>query len=138
MQHDHKVVSLQSPTERPRRHVRALHQLRTIEQLDRRSGAFKRYHQIISGLERDLGPLNTLQTGLARAFALATLTVEHLSVMLATGEAFDLTALSGALSATVRIAAKLGIDQRAASDAPPNLDQYLQQREQDDDGDADH
>lgn len=116
----------QTAVKPPRKHVRTRPQLARIETLDGRSNAAKHYRSIVAGIERDLGgELTTIQQHLAQAFACASVLAQHLSTKMANGEAdVDMGALANALSAMVRISAKLGISKRAAP-SEPSLSDYL-------------
>jgi hypothetical protein len=108
-----------------RKHIRTLAQLLTLDSLDQRSGAAKRFRAITSGIEADIGGApSTIQKHLCAAFASSVLTVEHLSAQMALGQPVDLAALAAAVSALVRLSNKLGV-KRTRDHLTPSLDAYL-------------
>jgi hypothetical protein len=108
-------------------HHRTRPQLLTRAQLDGRTNAAKVFDQLVTDIEADLGghnQLSTIETALIEAFAGAAVTLQHLNTQLALGQEIDLSQHAQAVSAMVRVAAKLGL-RRRTKDITPTLSEYL-------------
>jgi exonuclease I len=68
--------------------------------------------------------LSAIEVALVEAFAGAAVTLQHLNTQLALGQEIDLSQHAQAVSAMVRVAAKLGL-QRRARNVTPTLSDYL-------------
>jgi hypothetical protein len=87
--------------------------LLTRQNLDGRTAAAKQFSAIAEAICEDLGGsdrLSTVQKHLVEAFAGAALCVHTLNAKLLLGQQVDVTEVSQAVSAMVRIASKLGCD----------------------------
>jgi hypothetical protein len=118
-----------APGLKPRPHRATKVQPLTRAALDGRSNAAKNFARIVSGIENDLGgrdQLSTVETALIEAFAGATIHVNELNALLLLGEAIDLADHAAAISAMVRVAARIGL-RRRPRDVTPNLEEYLKQ-----------
>jgi hypothetical protein len=97
-------------------HHRTRPQLLTRDQLDGRTNAAKAFDQLVTDIEIDLGghdQLSAIERALVEGFAGAAVTLQHLNTQLALGQEIDLNQHAQAVSAMVRVAAKLGLQRRA-------------------------
>jgi hypothetical protein len=116
-----KARPSESPAGRRRWPAKASHrrtrpQLLTRDQLDGRTNAAKAFDQLVTDIEIDLGghdQLSAIEVALIEAFAGAAVTLQHLNTQLALGQEIDLSQHAQAVSAMVRVAAKLGLRRRA-------------------------
>jgi hypothetical protein len=113
----------QLPTERrsvaaakPRNKKRIRPQLLTRAELDGRTNAAKLFDRLVVDIENDLGgraALSTIELALIEGFVGAAVTLHHLNTKLALGQDIDFGQHAQAVSAMVRVAARLGISRRA-------------------------
>jgi hypothetical protein len=103
-------------------------QLLTREALDGRTNAAKTFDRIVTGIRADLGgddALTTVELALIDAFAGATIQMHDLNARLLLGQQIDLADHAAAISAMVRVAARIGIARRARN-VTPHLRDYLE------------
>ncbi len=126
-------MALASPPDAPaKQRRRAPHrttrpQLLTRSQLDGRTGPAKAFDRLVGDIESDLGghgELSAIELALVQAFAGASITLDALNAKLMLGETIDLGQHAQAVSAMVRVAARLGL-QRRAKDIGPTLSDIL-------------
>jgi len=112
---------------RRRAHRRALPQLLVRADLDGRSNAAKAFDRLARAIEIDLGgrdQLSAIALTLIEAYVGAAIVLADLNTRLALGQPIDHAQHAQAVSAMVRVAAKLGL-QRRSRDVTPSLAEYL-------------
>ena len=95
--------------------------------IDSRCGPAKAFDRIVAGIQNDLGgrdQLSTVESALIEAFAGATVHVNQLNALLLLGEAIDLADHAAAISAMVRVAARIGL-RRRPRDITPSVAEYV-------------
>jgi hypothetical protein len=110
-------------TDKTRRlkHQRTKLQPLTRDAIDGRTNAAKQFDAIAEGIATDLGGrdrLSTVEAALIEAFAGATIHVNQLNTLLLLGEAINLADHAAAISAMVRVAARIGIHRRPRDVTP--------------------
>jgi hypothetical protein len=108
--------------------------LQTISQLDQRTLAAKRAHQLIAAISRDLtgGDTDQLTEGarqLVKHAAILGTMLESAEHAWLSGEPVDLNSFYTALNSQRRILVTLGLERRA-KDVSPNLAQYQAMKRQ--------
>jgi hypothetical protein len=121
----------EGPAKRRRWPVKAHHrtrpQLLTRAELDGRTNAARYFDRLVAAIEVDLGghdQLSAIEQTLVEAYAGAAVTLQHLNTQLALGQEIDLNQHAQAVSAMVRVAAKLGL-RRRSRDVTPTLAEVL-------------
>jgi hypothetical protein len=114
-------------------HHRTRPQLLSREQLDGRTNAAKVFDRLVTDIEADMGghdQLSTIEVALVEAFAGAAVTLNNLNTRLALGQEIDLSQHAQAVSAMVRVAAKLGLQRRAKDIGPTFSDLWRADQEE--------
>ena len=104
--------------------------LLTLEDLDRRTGAFKRIAELISALEADLGGsdrLSTAQRQIAQRACLMAALLESMEADWLSGNGIDPTIYSALSNTQRRLLEVLGLE-RKPRDVPPSLAAYIAQK----------
>jgi hypothetical protein len=102
-------------------------QLLERSSIDSRCGAAKTFDRIVVGIQNDLGgrdQLSTVEAALIEAFAGATVHVNQLNALLLLGTPIDLADHAAAISAMVRVAARIGL-RRRPRDVTPSVAEYV-------------
>jgi len=116
-----------------RRHRATRPQLLSRRTLDRRTNAARIFDRLVGDIESDLGgrdQLTAIERSLVEAYAGAALVLDNLNARLLRGEAIDIGEHAQAVSAMVRVAARLGIQPRQR-DVTPSLRDYLEAKPDD-------
>ncbi len=99
-----------------RKHKQVKPQLLTRKSLDQRSNAAKLFDHLVTHIQADLGgrdQLSTVELSLIEGFVGATVVMNDLNTRLALGQKIDLAEHAAAVSAMVRVAAKIGLSRRS-------------------------
>jgi len=131
---DDSVVNFPPPKSSGKRRHRATRpQLLSRRTLDRRTNAARIFDRLVGDIESDLGgrdQLTAIERSLVEAYAGAALVLDNLNARLLCGEAIDIGEHAQAVSAMVRVAARLGI-RRRQRDVTPSLRDYLEAKPDD-------
>jgi hypothetical protein len=95
--------------------------------LDGRTGAARRFRDLVNGYIADMGGLDRcseIKLGLVRRLAAITVQAEMLEARMVNGEGIDIATLCTLASTTVRLSQRLGLERRARN-VRPSLGQYL-------------
>jgi len=98
-----------------------------------RTNAARIFDRLVGDIESDLGgrdQLTAIERSLVEAYAGAALVLDNLNARLLRGEAIDISEHAQAVSAMVRVAARLGI-RRRQRDVTPSLRDYLEAKPDD-------
>jgi hypothetical protein len=120
-----------APKKPSRKHRTTKPQLLTREALDKRTNACKLFDRLCADIEADLGgreQLSTIERQLIEAFAGAAVTLSDLNCRIALGQGIEPGQHALAVSAMVRVAARLGLQRRARDISPDPLD-YAAERD---------
>ena len=113
---DRDAKSVEDDLARRRKQKRAFKpQLLSRDKLDGRTNAAKQFERLVEAIHLDLGgrsQLSAIEIALVEAFAGAAVTLENLNVRLLLGEQIDFSEHAQAVSAMVRVAARLGLQRR--------------------------
>jgi hypothetical protein len=103
--------------------------LLTRQALDGRTVASRRFEQLVTSIQNDLGghdQLSTVTLTLIEAYAGAATALEHLNTQLLQGNEVDFNRLTAAASTLTRIATRLGVERRPKN-VTPTLADYLRE-----------
>jgi hypothetical protein len=107
--------------------VKRKYELINVDNIDKRSDAYRKYRRIVSGITSDLGGedrLTTMEHSLIQAYASAFVRMNDLTARQLLGDEYvEFNDLASAISSMVRVAHRLGI-QRRPREVPP-LSSYL-------------
>jgi hypothetical protein len=98
-----------------------------MPQLDGRTGAARRFRDLVNAFIVDMGGLENcseIKLGLLRRLAAATVQAEQLEARMINGEAVDVPTLCTLASTTVRLSQRLGLE-RQPRDVTPTLADLL-------------
>ena len=104
-----------------------------LPNIDGRSGAARRYRDILAAVIADQGGFDRMaeaRVQLVRRFAACAVLCESQEARLASGEELDISEYSTLTSTLVRVAQRIGIN-RIAKDITPNLQEYTAAQEAD-------
>lgn len=110
-----------------RRLVKRKYELITVDNIDKRSDAYRKYRRIVSGITSDLGGedrITTMEHSLIQAYASAFVRMNDLTARQLLGDEYvEFNDLASAISSMVRVAHRLGIQRRPREVTP--LSSYL-------------
>lgn len=112
-------------------------QLVTLSDLDQRTLAAKRAHQLVEAMTRDLGadqdkhPLSANMQQLVQAAAVLGAMIESDQASWLSGDKIDVSSFLAALNSQRRLLLTLGLERRAKDVSTLRLKEYLQQEHRD-------
>ena len=104
--------------------------LLSVEALDGRTFAARRYRDLVAAVVADLGGtgLSEARTQLVRRFAATVVMAENMEAALVQGQTVDIGDYSQLTSTMVRLASRIGLDRLPRDITPANLDAYIARR----------
>ena len=105
--------------------------LLTREALDMRTRPALLFNRIVAAIHADLNgreELSQIELSLADAFALAYVQLDNLAARTLLGQAVDPAAVAQCTNSMVRVGGRLGLRRRQRDVTPPDLQQYLNTR----------